>query len=353
MTSRLAQWEQQAKAARAESAKTSLVSKKSGATTSTSRILQDGQMVAVRSQVALPTSLNFPLPTISSSSTSLPVPPQDDGQVPSQPLSDLPPVWGQFEQEKDHLANLLFHQHSDVAYGKACACGREGAVAIVKCSDCWHALPTCEDCFVTSHLCMPTHWAELWSQDRRFTTRCDISSLPSQPHIQLGHGGKPCPNSFPDGLRHEFLIVDTNGVHSTRLRFCTCCGADSAVAQLMKAKLFPATFVKPKTAFTFAVLKQYHIHHLESAESAYSFVAALRRLTDTFFFNDASDPYDQFRDVFKMWMILTAEKRYGHQHNINSILVDRPPGHLAVGCPACPEQNVNTDRKVQWPAELR
>ncbi|KAH6891666.1 hypothetical protein BKA70DRAFT_1119857 [Coprinopsis sp. MPI-PUGE-AT-0042] len=269
------------------------------------------------------------------------------------PPTDRPEFWEKFKSEKAELAELLYHQHSNEGYGEACSSCLSGTTATVRCSDCWHRVPTCEDCFIAAHSRLPTHWAEVWSPERGFTTRCDISALHSQPHIQLGHDGKTCPNSLPDNLHHEFLIIDMNGIHSTRLRFCTCQGSDTHVAQLMKANLFPATFVKPKTAFTFAVLKQYHIHHLESAESAYSFIAALRRLTDSFFFNDAADPYNQFRDVFKMWKILIAEKRYGHNHNIDSVLVDRPQGHLATRCPSCPEQNVNTDRSVQWPQELQ
>ena len=36
-------------------------------------------------------------------------------------------------------------------------------------------------------------------------------------------------------------------------------------------------------AFTFNVLHQFHLHHLESKESAYDFVGALRRLMDNAF----------------------------------------------------------------------
>ncbi|KAH6914266.1 hypothetical protein BKA70DRAFT_1182325 [Coprinopsis sp. MPI-PUGE-AT-0042] len=329
--------------------------------------MQGGQIVASSTQVlsnapaqpTLPRRTPVSAPATSSNTTTYnndPTPPSLQPLGPGDsnpPPTDRPEFWEQFKLEKAQLAELLYHQHSDEGYGKACNSCCSGAIATVRCGDCWHRVPTCEDCFIAAHSRMPTHWAEVWTIERGFTTRCDISMLHSQPHIQLGHAGGPCPNSFPNNLRHEFIIVDTNGVHSTRLRFCTCQGSDTHVAQLMKASLFPATFVKPKTAFTFAVLKQFHIHHLESAESAYSFIAALRRSTDSFFFNDAADPYDQFRDVFKMWKILLAEKRYGHNHNIDAVLVDRPPGHLATGCPSCPEQNVNTDRSVSWPKEFR
>ncbi|KAH6916341.1 hypothetical protein BKA70DRAFT_1502308 [Coprinopsis sp. MPI-PUGE-AT-0042] len=376
MASRRAQWERLTGAAQAEAGDKVLVSKQKRTTTSTSRIMEAGRVVSVTQRVSVnaPAQINYPPPPPAHAPGSSDIPSDDpasskdpiqsDDAVPKNANQDveqtleLPPTdrtqfWDQFEKEKDHMADLLYHQHSSEGYGEACSSCLSGATATVRCSDCWHRVPTCEDCFIAAHSRMPTHWAEVWSLERGFTIRCDMSALCSKPHIQMGHASGQCPNSFADKLRHEFLIIDTNGIHSTRLRFCTCQGADTPVAQLMKANLFPATLTKPKTAFTFAVLKQYHIHHLESAESAYGFIAALRRLTDPFFFEDAADPYNQFRDVFKMWRILLAEKRYGHNHNIDSVLLDRPPGHLAVGCPTCPEQNVNTDRSVQWPRELR
>jgi hypothetical protein len=42
----------------------------------------------------------------------------------------------------------------------------------------------------------------------------------------------------------------------------------------------------PKTAFTFNVLKQNHIHHAQSKQSAYDFLAGLQRLSDNAFTYD-------------------------------------------------------------------
>lgn len=51
----------------------------------------------------------------------------------------------------------------------------------------------------------------------------------------------------------------------------------------MRAKLFPATMTQPTTAFTFQVLKLFHLLHLEGKLSAYDFIGALRRLSDNAF----------------------------------------------------------------------
>jgi hypothetical protein len=95
-------------------------------------------------------------------------------------------------------------------------------------------------------------------------------------------------------------------------------------------------------AFTFSVLHTFHVHHLELAESAYDFVSALRHLTDGFSFRETSNPYDQFRDVFKLWRVLVAEKRLGQFHGIDEFFPNRPPGSLTVYCPSCLEVGVNT-----------
>ena len=54
----------------------------------------------------------------------------------------------------------------------------------------------------------------------------------------------------------------------------------------MRARLFPATTRDTKTAFTFKVLKEFHLHNLESKKAAYDYLGAIRRLTDNAFTAD-------------------------------------------------------------------
>jgi hypothetical protein len=56
--------------------------------------------------------------------------------------------------------------------------------------------------------------------------------------------------------------------------------------QLLRFHLFPATTEQPTTAFTFVVLREYHVHSLESKKSGYSYMRALCRLTDNTFTSD-------------------------------------------------------------------
>lgn len=67
----------------------------------------------------------------------------------------------------------------------------------------------------------------------------------------------------------------------------------------MRARLFPATTQDPRTAFSFAILKQFHLHNLESKKAAYDYLGALRRLTDNAFTADVSVGFDSLQiDMF-------------------------------------------------------
>jgi hypothetical protein len=101
--------------------------------------------------------------------------------------------------------------------------------------------------------------------------------------VYLGHNGAQCPNLKNNIL---FTVVDTNGVHATRLGVCGCLGAGTKVEQLMQARLFPATTHDTRTAFTFRVLKEFHLHNLESKRAAYDFLGAIQHLTDNAFTAD-------------------------------------------------------------------
>ena len=73
----------------------------------------------------------------------------------------------------------------------------------------------------------------------------------------------------------DFVIIDSNGIHSIMLRFCGCETADSHLQQLLRSCLFPATTDRPKTTATFTVLEEFHLLSLESKVSAYHFYNAL------------------------------------------------------------------------------
>jgi hypothetical protein len=180
-----------------------------------------------------------------------------------------------------HLLDLILEREADAQAGHDCSCST-GAKRTTRCLDCLCYKISCLDCFVSAHKNLPTHWAEVWNFEQGFFVRHDIAMLRDDiASVNLGHSGHPCPSSHATNIL--FHIVDTNGIHQTKIRFCTCEGFADRPDQLMHAELFPATMKQPTTAFTFRVLRQFHLQHLEGKVSAYDFIGALRRLTDSAF----------------------------------------------------------------------
>lgn len=98
--------------------------------------------------------------------------------------------------------------------------------------------------------------------------------------MQLGHSvGEVCTNpsrAFGDG----FVLVDLTGIHLVNIDFCGCEKALSRPMQLLRARIFPATSVEPRTGATFRVLEHFHIEASQGGTSAQSFYKTLARRTD-------------------------------------------------------------------------
>lgn len=98
--------------------------------------------------------------------------------------------------------------------------------------------------------------------------------------IQLGHPlGQRCPNPVP-AFNDDFVVLDTGGIHPVGLDFCDCHLALPRNIQLLRARLFPATTIDPKTAATFSVLELFQLLTFMSKISGFDFYNTLARLTD-------------------------------------------------------------------------
>jgi hypothetical protein len=54
----------------------------------------------------------------------------------------------------------------------------------------------------------------------------------------------------------NFVVVDISGVHEVTIEFCGC-SKTPAYIQLLRMRLYPATFNTPSTAFTFQLLHDF------------------------------------------------------------------------------------------------
>ncbi|KIN94167.1 hypothetical protein M404DRAFT_35316 [Pisolithus tinctorius Marx 270] len=105
-------------------------------------------------------------------------------------------------------------------------------------------------------------------------------------------------------------VVDVTGVHFIAMHWCQCEAAESLQVQLLRAKLFPATFEKPSTAFTFAVLDDFVRDNLECGTSGMNYYSKLRWVTSGVF------PH-----------LVPAPKK----------------GDLGLFCATCPQPGINVD----------
>jgi hypothetical protein len=144
------------------------------------------------------------------------------------------------------------------------------------------------------------------------------SDLLTQLCLDLCHHPDDCPSTLPDGRTHmtsdldvydddddpghvyqppeasesttnsgsktNVTIVSSNGIFQRSIRWCRCAkSAGQYVQLLLRAKLFPASFKNPKTAFTFEVLDHFQLDSLECKTAAMNFMSKIRRITNEVF----------------------------------------------------------------------
>ncbi|KAJ3760135.1 hypothetical protein EV360DRAFT_81473 [Lentinula raphanica] len=252
-------------------------------------------------------------------------------------------ILDQFIPELPRLLSLILAGEASEDVGMPCSCGQ--GLRLVQCHDCFKYETSCEECFIRRHYTTPFHWPKVW-QAKGFFKKMDIACLRRNTYaIDLCSRtfDRECPNASEP---HGVTIVDSNGVHATRIRYCFCEGFPNYTMQLMRARLFPGTIAIPRTIFTFRVLDEFQEHHLASKKAAYDYVGALQRLSDGAFTLEVPDPYSQFVMAIRVWRHLCLLKWSGQAHDLGSSFPHRTPGSLVLFCPACPEDGYNME--VGW-----
>lgn len=98
--------------------------------------------------------------------------------------------------------------------------------------------------------------------------------------IHLNHPHGPCP--APEVLNDPFVVMDMNGIHTLSLQYCGCSQGRhlERYQQLLREAWFPASFERPRTAFTFDVLDTYHKLTLQGKLNLYDFYLGILQKTD-------------------------------------------------------------------------
>ncbi|KIL55518.1 hypothetical protein M378DRAFT_188665 [Amanita muscaria Koide BX008] len=193
----------------------------------------------------------------------------------------------------------------------------------------------CLDCFPRCPLrCAESEW------NGTFFKKKQLKNLGLR--VQLGHGGRPCP--CPVAGPSDFVVIHTNGAHHVNVDLCDCGSQGSqpphARVQLLRMGWFPATFERPKTTFTFELLRLFHNVMLQGKTTLYDFYHAILQRTDNLQLEQGIDRYHEFLRVFRIWQHLQALKRAGRGHDPAGSAATSP-GELVLECPACPQPGKN------------
>jgi hypothetical protein len=173
-----------------------------------------------------------------------------------------------------------------------------------RCSDCLGNHVLCRECCRHRHKDQPFHRVEFWTgthYERDWL--CNLGVV-----IHLGHHGSPCPvrepimllgeprpptadwtiYDSPSGITERPLdcilttVAANNGIHKVWMRKCSCIDGGEEY-QYLELGLYPASYTRIETLFTFDLLQACRLDNLECKASVYHLWSKLRRLTCPFF----------------------------------------------------------------------
>ena len=103
----------------------------------------------------------------------------------------------------------------------------------------------------------------------------------ADPQDLLDHPSGAIPSWSSPPKPKTTTVVDKSGVHSLVIKECHCPGSLDYHLQLFEMGMFPSSFARPRTAFTFAILDDFLLDNLECGTSAMNYYSKLRRLTSS------------------------------------------------------------------------
>jgi hypothetical protein len=148
------------------------------------------------------------------------------------------------------------------------------------------------------------------------------------------------PTPTKDELDNEhLLLVDASGLISLPTIWCACKGAEERKPDedLLDLQLFPVSYIKIKTVFSFRCLDDYRLSNLECKTTAYQYYQMLRRLTNPALPQSVPNRYNEFRRATRQWRNLKLRKWFGFGHRVLLPM----KGSMAIFCAACPQPGVN------------
>ncbi|VDC02233.1 unnamed protein product [Peniophora sp. CBMAI 1063] len=205
-------------------------------------------------------------------------------------------------------------------------------------SGCMRCDWMCRGCIVKKHSDLPLHRVEIWLEGHWQQTTLRKLGV----SVSFGHNGKPCPQ--PRRTIDDFVVIHTNGLHEVKAVFCGCTFEYIPVRdQLLRARWWPATVHQPQTAATFEALDAFDALGGAGKTNAYEYYNSLCLLTDATGLHKLPDRYKEFTRITHEWRHIHQCKRAGRGHDRFGGIEETEAGDLAVLCPTCPHEGLNTD----------
>lgn len=181
----------------------------------------------------------------------------------------------------------------------------DSASGTYRCKDCFPQNYYCTQCCLSTHSQRPFHRIQKYNSGH--FEHCDLDTLgfclDIRPHTQEcspnhseHHETGPSaadddesewedyePLPQDNSSTQKTVIVASTGIFKRSIKWCKCPNAPKRHIQLLRSRLFPATLLNPKTAFTFEVLDHFRLDALECHTAALSFMSKLVRRTNEIF----------------------------------------------------------------------
>ncbi|KAF8520889.1 hypothetical protein BU17DRAFT_46186, partial [Hysterangium stoloniferum] len=201
------------------------------------------------------------------------------------------------------------------------------------CHDCDDGASKCGMCAIDGHRRLPCHRLTKWN-GKSF----EKWSLESMGLVfGMNHSGEQCPHENTDSGSQILTVMDTNSLHNVQIGWCRCARAPELHDQLLNVSLIPATTLRPVTAFTFRVMKLFHMLNLVGQLTPWDFCGMIQRLTDNADSRNVQDVYRQFNQIQCQWRAVRAWKHAG----MTSLNAESPVIGIGMDCVSCPMPGIN------------
>ena len=180
---------------------------------------------------------------------------------------------------------MLEHERGP-ADGEEGVCLKEGCKKYVnplyRCTQCLHSVQMCAEHIVEMHKNLPFHVVERWDRGVGFWERCSLGSLGLQ--INLGHRGDKCLYSM---YNRETTVVHERGIDTITINYCGCRNVNTPQStQLLSVGLWPSSWQKPQTVFTFHMMEQLQLLSVIAHTSTFDYFKSVTELTNRVFPED-------------------------------------------------------------------